>query len=527
MLRDMTSSVAYGCALFSGAMLGCAFPPVGWSWGVWVGLVPLLIAIERAADRQRAWLLGYLGGLVFFLITLHPLVSAHTWAGWASETPHAFTARMHRQWWLLHLLWMLFAAGGAIFWGWWAYGLKRLAPQGEWRALLLAPSLWVLLPEWGRAQGGFGFTWACLGNAAAGFEAIRQTAALGGVWLLSALIVVVNVGIARLVRRSDAGWWKPPLAALGLLGFSWAGGAWYLGRPEPSPTPPRSVAVLQYHQARYTTGDFLPIGLDRGYAELLGEALRQPMDLVAMPESAMIGAVRLDETLSTTKPLEWQHPRSAWDQYLAPLLADRPTVVIAGLDTVEQGRDHNTLVAWTASGAAGGYHKRRLVPFAEYHPTGWGRWAPHGRAHYHPGQGSQLIRANGLVIGGFICQEVLLPWVSRAAVRDGATLLVSGGNDGVFGDPAVAEVHAQAARLRAVETGRDLVRAMKTGVSAVIDRHGREVIRSRSSAPVMLLGTVQEAQGLTPFVRFGDWVVWTAGLLVAWGCLDRNRCHQV
>lgn len=532
----MKSSLAYCGAILSGVLLGCAFPPVGWSWGVWVGLAPLLIAIERTAHRQRAWLLGYLAGLVFFLITLHPLVSAYTWAGWASETPQAFTARMQHQGWALHALWVLFAAGGAIFWGWWAYGLKALAPTGGWRVLLLAPSLWVLLPEWGRAQGGFGFTWACLGNAAAGVETVRQVAALGGVWLLSALIIIVNVGAAHLLLRHRAGWWKTPLVALGLLGLAWTGGAWYLGRPEPSPSPARSVAVLQYHQARYTTSDFLEIGLDRGYAELMREALRQSVDLVVLPESVTIGAVSLDETLSVTKPLEWQHLRSRWDAYVAALVMESPTVVVMGLDTVERGRDYNTLVAWTAAGPAGWYHKRRLVPFAEYHPNGWGTWVPQGRAAYHPGQGSQLIRAGGLVLGGFICQEVLLPWVARESVRDGATVLVSGGNDGVFGDPAVAEVHAEAARLRAVEAGRDLIRAMKTGVSAIIDRHGREIARSRSSATELLLGRVREARGLTPFVRFGNWVIWLAGFVVAWAALsrlkwsarlDRNRRHQV
>jgi apolipoprotein N-acyltransferase len=154
------------------------------------------------------------------------------------------------------------------------------------------------------------------------------------------------------------------------------------------------------------------------------------------------------------------------------------------------------------------------VPFSEYQPAGWKRLAIRGRSQYSPGQGSQLIHLPDLALGGFICQEVLVPWVTRQSVRDGATLLVSGGNDGVFASPAVARVHADAAQLRAVETGRDVVRAMKTGISAVIDPWGRERERSRSSEPAMLVSEITPLTGHTPYVRFGDWLPWFSLALI-------------
>ena len=502
-------------AVFSGVLLGLAFPPVDAKWLVWAGLVPLLLAIEQSRRPRHAFLLGALAGLAFFLLTLHPLISAHSWTGWASESPAAFAHRLTRQWWFMQGIWMAFSLWCAMFWGCWAALLHRLAREPGARQLLLAPCLWVLLPEWARAQTTFGFAWAFFGNATADLAAIRQLAALGGVWGLSALVVLVNVGFSAVLRRRTlARWWSAPMIASAALVVSSIGGVVYLHRPLRHGEP-FMVAALQHHKAEYVTSDFADTGLDRSYLPLVQKALTSNVRLVVLPESIALGAMNLDGTHSQAKPREWEHPRSGWDAQMHALLAGTSSVLVLGIDTVEGGLDHNTLVAWTAGGPLGWYHKRRLVPFSEYQPWGWGSWAIRGRSQYFPGRESQLIRAPGMVLGGFICQEVLFPWVTRTSVRDGATLLVTGGNDGVFQDPAVARVHADAAQLRAVETGRYIVRAMKTGISAILDPHGRELVRSRSSEPALLTQQISALKEFTPYVRFGDWVVWASLLVVA------------
>ncbi len=506
-------------AVLSGILLGCAFPPVDCKPLVWVGLVPLLWVTMGTVRPRQACAIGYTAGLVFFLLTLHPLVSAHSWTGWAAESPAAFAHRMSRQWWFMQGIWIAFALWCALFWAAWAWVLRALAVRNGWRMLVLAPALWVLLPEWARAQTTFGFTWAFLGNAAADLAAIRQAAAAGGVWLLSALIVVFSAGLAHiLMGRQGPARWRPLAVALGLVVVVWVGGAVSLRRPRGSANPVE-VAALQRHKVDYQTSDFSASGFDRSYAPMVEAALQRGARLVVLPESIALGVVSLDGSPSQTKPPEWQHARSAWDAQMAVLLKGTPAVLIIGLDTVEQGRDHNTLVAWNAHRTLGWYHKQQLVPFSEYQPWGWGPWAIRGRSQYVPGHGSQLIRVPGAVLGGFICQELLFPWVTRQSVRDGATVLVSGGNDGVFGDPAVAQVHADAAQLRAVETGRFVVRAMKTGISAIIDPHGQELLRSQSSEPVMLRWAIEPHEEITPYVRFGDWVVWVSLALSLWGAV--------
>lgn len=509
-----TSTVKVTLALLSGVLLGLAFPPVDWKWLVWVGLVPLLWAVGRCERPRRAFLLGALAGFVFFLITLHPLVSAHAWTGWAVQTPEQFAARLSRQWWFLHGVWVAFALWGALFLGAWTAGLHRGGTGRPWVLLVFAPSWWVLVVEWLRSKTTFNFTWAFLGNATADWPAIRQLAAFGGVWLLSALVVLVNAALAHAIRRDQARHrWSVPAAALGVVVVAWFGGIVRQVR-QPAADQGMKAAAIQYHRERYTLTDFLDIGLDRSYLPMVTEAVKQQARLVVLPESIALGALSLDGTPSSTKPKDRQTSRSAWERQMTSLLAGTDAGLVIGLDTVEEGRDHNTLVAWTRDGTAGRYHKRGLVPFSEYIPAGWQRIAIRGKSQYSPGQGSQLVRVHDLVLGGFICQEVLRPELIRRSVRDGATVLVTGGNDGVFADPAIAKIHADAAQLRAVETGRYLVRAMKTGISAVIDPQGRELVRSRSSEPVVLFGRITPREGQTPYVRFGDWMIWLSALLV-------------
>jgi apolipoprotein N-acyltransferase len=113
-----------------------------------------------------------------------------------------------------------------------------------------------------------------------------------------------------------------------------------------------------------------------------------------------------------------------------------------------------------------------------------------------------------MAYGTFICQEVLIPSLLRRSVLDGAEILVSGGNDGVFASPAVAAAHAAVARIRAVESGRYVLRAMKTGVSAIISPTGEEITRSTSAETALLKGQVEARRHLTPYVRFGPWPLW-------------------
>ena len=69
--------------------------------------------------------------------------------------------------------------------------------------------------------------------------------------------------------------------------------------------------------------------------------------------------------------------------------------------------------------------------------------------------------------------------------------------------------------MRAIETARPMLRATNTGITSIIDHHGREIARLPWFTRGVLEGNVAGRAGVTPYVRFGDVVAVLTALLVA------------
>jgi apolipoprotein N-acyltransferase len=152
------------------------------------------------------------------------------------------------------------------------------------------------------------------------------------------------------------------------------------------------------------------------------------------------------------------------------------------------------------------------VPFGEYVPF---REVlsiaklTYGAVDFSPGPGPQTIRLPGLPpFSPLICYEAIFP---RAVVdtddRPGFLLNIT--NDAWFGMSSGPYQHFASARLRAVEQGLPLVRAANTGISAVVDGHGRIVASLGLDVGGVLDAPLPVAlDGLTPYARWGDgWLV--------------------
>ncbi len=523
-------------ASLSGVLLGLAFPPFNCFWLSWIGLVPLLWALTTEAGRARALRMGWLAGTVMFLFVLRPLESANLWSGWEMVERAQVDALKAERAVALTGLWIGVSAWIGFYWGLFARGLAWLARGNVLRMAWLAPALVVLLPEWLRALMVFDSTWGFLGNTVVPVPGILQLAALGGVSLLSGLVVLVNVAVLALLMpgpRAQRRWLPAGVAALmvvgGIGGLLWS-------RSLPSIVPEGegiAVAALQYHQEHYRASDYTSVGLEKAYLQLMHQAAQGELgdiDLLVLPESISYVPMSLDGSHKSDIPDEAQQSTENWQAAMRWVMgySDKPFHLVFGMDTIEKGELHNTMVFWNREGLKGHYHKQGLVPFGEYQPPLLKALGLRGRVQYTSGTQSRIVDLDGLKVGSFICQEVVEPQLLRRSVLDGAQLLASGGNDGVFTHPAVTEVNAMLARLRAVETGRYIVRAMKTGVSAVIAPTGEELRSSPGSEPFVAISRVKALDSITPYVRFGDWVVGLAALLMLGGVVRRLRpLHQV
>ena len=147
------------------------------------------------------------------------------------------------------------------------------------------------------------------------------------------------------------------------------------------------------------------------------------------------------------------------------------------------------------------------MPFGEFIPPGFG-WIlavlKIPMSDFARGAPDQApLTAAGIPLGVAICYEDIFgEEVIDALPR--AQLLVNVSNDAWFGRSFAAEQHLQASQMRALETGRWMVRSTNTGASAAIDPRGRVVSR----LPVFTAGTlvekVEPRSGMTPYARLGN-----------------------
>ena len=93
-------------------------------------------------------------------------------------------------------------------------------------------------------------------------------------------------------------------------------------------------------------------------------------------------------------------------------------------------------------------------------------------------------------------------------------MLINVSNDGWFGDTVALEQHLDMARVRAMETGRYLLRATGTGITAAVDPGGRIIDRLPKYEAGFLDVSVPRRAGTTPYVRYGEWPVVVLCLLL-------------
>jgi apolipoprotein N-acyltransferase len=351
-------------------------------------------------------------------------------------------------------------------------------------------------------------------------------ASLGGVMLVTAWVLTVNALVRSAFAARDRG--GRARAAAGAVFAVLVPWLWGLRALQAAPvTPPAAPTVLLVqgnvsgekkwggrHQKEILDG-FLALSR-RG----LGPGPR-PVAIV-WPETATGSYLRrqVDQTLALTR-----------------LASETGVPVFAGFPDYHFGTD-GTVVYENAAGLfppdgilRETYAKIHLVPFGERMP--FQRWFPAlgqlelGQAEWTPGTRWMLFPSGAGPFGCLICFEAIYPDHARRLVRSGARWLVNVTNDEWFGDSPALGQHAAMAVFRAVEHHVPLARCANTGVTQMVDAHGRVTARLPVWQPAALLAAVPPAGLPTPYTRFGDWPVLLAPLVFVAVALVSARRRRV
>jgi apolipoprotein N-acyltransferase len=513
--RAATRAARYGLALLSGVLLVLCFPSPDHGWLVWLALVPLFVALQRGgADSGVVTpVRGARLGLVTGALLVGGILSWVWIFGWYAWL--ALTA-------VDSLRFALFGGIAAI--------LLRRAPASLKPAVLAAA--WTMV-EWLRSLGGLGLTWGDLAVSQHRTLPVLQMLDWTGPYGLTFLIALVNAALAAVVlerwprTRAEAAplprgrsssfqhGWKWLAAAALIVTLLTARGSWLLTHPAGSAaraTAALPVAVLQGNINQDT--DWNEAYVRRSmetHTRLTWAAARAGARLVVWPESSLPGELRYDPELEGA---------------VEELARAAGVELIIGSNDHTGDRDYNCAFLVDRIGhARGRYAKRHLVPFGEYVPLGV--WFPFLEAlhvrPYHLTPGGDYYPMHGEVhaLGTVICFESAFPSISRAMALHGAELLVEISNDTWFGRSAAAEQHAAMAPLRAVETRRAFARATVTGISTLVDDHGRVRRRLGLFREGFLMDRLPLRRDLTPYVRLGDWPVFLSLLFCLAGCRHR------
>lgn len=475
--------MAFLLALLLGLMSATGFAPLG-LWPVTIVCLALLtMGVRRAETGGRALLLGYAFGLGQFVLGLNWIAGAFryqdampVWLGWIAVVA-------------LSIYLAVYPAAAA--WLAWRFRARAVPYLLAWSAAWIAT-------EYLRATLFTGFAWNPLAAIAAGGQG-RQVL-LGGAlpWLgtygLSGLLMALGcaLGLALTLGRQRPA--LPVAMALTLLALVTL------------PAPPASIGlgplvrVVQPNvgQRDQQNEAYERVNFDK-LAGFTGRLGGQPR-LILWPEAAV--------------PWYLEEQPSARET-VAEILGPRDIVLLGGDALIFNraseviGARNSVFVLTPAAELKGRYDKAHLVPYGEYLPMrpllsaiGLSRIVP-GDLDFWPGPGPKTLSVPGFGRVGFqLCYEIIFSGqvVERA---NRPAMLFNPSDDSWFGAWGPPQ-HLAQARLRAAEEGLPVVRSTPTGISAVIDAHGRLLAALPLGKAGFIETRLPAPQPPTLFARLGN-----------------------
>jgi len=501
-------------AIISGALLVLSFPKFEFSFLAWIALAPLLFVITQPEQTlRRAFALGWVTGFVFFFFSCNWIThSMIQYGGMNVILAYAAAA--------------FFTAITGFFPALFALAITRVQKVfGLW-ALGLVPALWVTT-EWLRGVV-TGVTWNALGVSQVNQPTIAHFAQIGGTWLISAGLVASSATIVLLIHR------KTPatrrifivflliLLILVLVDLSYTPSSLTKANPTEvtvagiQPNIPVDILTnpSEFSQ-RNTNGLETNLKLTR---EAITQSPRKKADLVVWAESPLV--------------LNYEQDEAARNKLHALAQEHHAYLIFSALG--HEGENvYNSVQTISPDGKAlKRYDKMRLVPFGEYVPfrAMLGAFVPAMVGDFTPGKTAtinSLKLASELAIvqsesetqgevalerttdfvktGTFICYEAAYPNLVRQFVINGASLLINVSDDAWFGNSAGAQQHLNHARMRAIETNRDIVRVTNSGISALIKADGSVVAPLPTFTATSKVWTAEKRASVTLYTRRGDW----------------------
>ncbi len=516
----------------SGLLLGLSFPPVDWHGLAWIALVPLAWCWTRPQLPRSAYWTAFGGGVVAHLLALSWLRTSYRYdSAWLG--PYADV------WLSISMLCAI--AFLAMFW----YG-RRLTSRTRLPMTFVLPITWVSY-EFVRFSIGIlfdqtGFPWAKLAITQVREGGFLQVADLGGEYLLSFLIAMVSgaivdvlllweqgVGVLRRGGEPPLAWRVVgPLVAVVLLLAVVGYGHWRVSQQCFESGP---VACLMGEMD-------LPPFLDRGRIATAVDGPNHPTDwpdLLLWPELALhhklLDGLRAEQAVWQPKmpPNLAMVTESNPESYsrkvkngLTEAAQEIGSAILIGCERYqakpEYWQRYNSLVCVDPRrGLMGSYDKCFPVPWAEFMPYVDPK-TKRGENTYDRGDGAKLFEITARrserayrclpVLCYDLCFASLFRTSMAAANQQGKEdFIVHCGAEGQDLTGVLSEWMLRAARLRAVENRRAIVRNVSYGKSGIVDSNGHLLVDATPKVieKPIYLGAIPIDDRTSWYALIGNW----------------------
>ncbi len=497
------------CAPIAGLLLTLSFAPFDYFCLALVALV-FLYSSWQNISAKRAALRGYLFGLGTFGSGVSWVyISMHDFGGASVISSSLLTV-------LFTSFWAVFPALAGYF------SVKIIALNKERGQALLIPVIWILIEYFRGYWLLNGFPWlqiaySQLDTSLAGYIPIIGVYGTGFVVTLTASIIA---DIILKVANSRCNWihlgqLKLPKRHLFILLMLWTVGS-----------------LLRQQTWTYEIGQPLSVSMVQG--NISQDQKWKPENKV----TTLLKYKKMTEEHWDSKVIIW--PETAIpafldqvkESFLTPLenearLHNTDLIISVPVQETTPVKNYNAVI--TLGKDQGIYRKSHLLPFGEYQPlqpfSGFVLDLINIRlGDFTPGAANQpLLKAGGYPFITMICYEDAFGSLSRQGLPE-AAYLVNVTNDGWFGNTIEPHQHLQMARMRAMETGRYLLRSTNTGMTAIVSPKGEILKLAPSFQETVLTGTITPMGGMTPYGKLGDKpVIW--GMIVVLFGLLLSSCN--
>jgi apolipoprotein N-acyltransferase len=517
-------------AVLSSLLLVVSFPEFDLGFLAWIGLLPLLIAIN-GKSLKYSFLISFICGVLFFGGVFH----------WIFEI---------QKYTMLHeaLLGLYLGPCLGFFGMTFNFFIRR---WGRTAALFFAPFMWVSLEYIHSNLSFLSLPWALLAHSQYQYPAIIQIASITGTYSISFLIVMVNSALASLILGRS----KSPVPCstttenLRLSPLEKGGNClippFYKGRWGGKGKRALLIltalliatALIYGYVAVSTpiTGNRIKISVVQGnieqvkkwdrryareimqiYADLTEEAAKSQPNLIIWPETATPGAINQDVRLH----MEVRNIAKKAGTYLLLGSAQHQKFAEKEKKRFKYLNSAFFIDPQSKLGKNQRYDKIRLFPFGEYLPfkdiIPWSYLNVPNISEYAAGKEFTVFEIPGFRFGVIICWENVFPELVRHFVRNGAQFMVNVTNEAWFGKTAAPYQLLSMSVFRALENRVFVVRCANTGISCIIDPYGRIVdrIKNEKGQDVFIRGVmsgwITPLDSNTIYTRYGDIFVWVA-----------------